>query len=342
MKVLVIPDIHNRIVQAQSIMSHVEHDKCVLLGDYFDNFHDNVYDANNTAVWLRDYVLSNPKNIALIGNHDVNYFWNYHPQFRCSGYRDDKLAAIRKEINQEHVEQCKFYHIEDGWCYSHAGLTVSMWKSMALGYEQGTEETRAQFFERVLKNWVAKTVEDIGLIKNLPLLGCGWDRGGTQRHGGIIWIDWRNFASIHGINQMVGHTPHRIPEAHVQFVGGGYKKKYVSDYLKDISKYSGPEVVSLNFAIDTHMNHYAIVTDGQVVIYDSLTREPIDSPVNVERTVYETPDAEVSGIAAAIEEDKKDAESAFSLPPPLEYGSTVVMPNAEDFQKIIDKLNKSK
>lgn len=289
MRLLVIPDIHNRTVLAQSIMENVPHDRCVLLGDYFDNFHDTPDHANNTAVWLRDFVLPNPKNIPLVGNHDVNYFWNFHPQFRCSGYTDAKNHAIHKELSQDHFDRFKFFHIEDGWCYSHAGLTTAMWKSMSLAYEQTHEETRAQFFERVFTDWVRKSVEDISLIRNVPLLGCGWDRGGSQQHGGIIWVDWSNFASIQGVNQIVGHTPHKIPEVHVQFAGGGYKKKYISDYLKNIETYSGYDVVSLNFALDTHSNHYAIVTDGKVEVYDAATREPILHPANEARVIYELP-----------------------------------------------------
>ena len=328
MKLLVIPDIHNRIVQAQSIMEGVAHDKCILLGDYFDGYGDNIHDASNTAAWLRDFVLPNPKNIPLIGNHDVNYFWNYHPQFRCSGYRDEKYHAIRKEINQDHVRQFKFFHIEDNWCFSHAGLTVSLWKSMAMAYEQTHEETRFQFFERVFTDWVRKTVEDIDLIKNLPLLGCGWDRGGDQQYGGIIWVDWRSFASIQGVNQMVGHTPHKVPEVHVQFKGGGYKKKYITDYLKNIERYTGDDVVSLNFAMDTHSDHYAVVTDGKVEVYDSLTREPILHPTNEARVIFEVP-LTCSGLEAMKKEEEQRVIDEIFLK--AGAGTTVCPETPEEF-----------
>ena len=339
MKLLVIPDIHNRIVQAQSIMESVAHDKCILLGDYFDNYGDNIYDASNTAAWLRDVILPNPKIVPLIGNHDVNYFWNFHPQFRCSGYRDEKYHAIRKEINQDHVRQFKFFHIEDNWCFSHAGLTVGLWKSMAMGYDQAADETRFQFFTRVLTDWVRKTVEDIDLIKNLPLLGIGYERGGSQQYGGIDWVDWSKFASIQGVNQIVGHTPHKVPEVHVQFVGGGYKKKYVTDYLKNIASYSGDDVVSLNFALDTHLGHYAVITDGSVIVYDSLTREPIDHPANVARAIYEQP-LTCSGLEAMKKEEQRIIDEIFLRADAV--GTTVCPETPEEFLAKLDRVEASR
>jgi hypothetical protein len=40
-----------------------------------------------------------------------------------------------------------------------------------------------------------------------PILGVGEDRGGLQRIGGPLWMDWGNLMLISGINQVVGHTP---------------------------------------------------------------------------------------------------------------------------------------
>ena len=40
-----------------------------------------------------------------------------------------------------------------------------------------------------------------------PILGAGEDRGGLQKFGGPLWMDFDNFMPIPGINQLVGHTP---------------------------------------------------------------------------------------------------------------------------------------
>jgi hypothetical protein len=39
-----------------------------------------------------------------------------------------------------------------------------------------------------------------------PILGIGEDRGGLQKLGGPLWMDWDTFVPIPGINQMVGHS----------------------------------------------------------------------------------------------------------------------------------------
>ena len=39
-----------------------------------------------------------------------------------------------------------------------------------------------------------------------PILGAGEDRGGLQRHGGPLWMDWGSLIPIPGIHQLVGHT----------------------------------------------------------------------------------------------------------------------------------------
>ena len=79
MRTLVISDVHNRIIRAQSIIDKVPHDKLVLTGDYFDSYGegaDAAEYARNTAVWLKEKILHNPKAVALLGNHDTSYIFD--------------------------------------------------------------------------------------------------------------------------------------------------------------------------------------------------------------------------------------------------------------------------
>src|SRR5437763_15787976 len=39
-----------------------------------------------------------------------------------------------------------------------------------------------------------------------PILAFGEVRGGLQRFGGPLWMDWDSLFPIPGINQIVGHT----------------------------------------------------------------------------------------------------------------------------------------
>jgi len=276
MKILVIPDIHNRYLSAQSLIDRLDYDKCILLGDYFDSYGDTWMDAENTAIWLRDKVLTNPKIVPLIGNHDTNYFWPWHPDLRCSGFTDAKRDAIRKIITQDHVNQFDFFHVESDFVFSHAGLTVQVWKDIKMNFDPYDEskETRLEQFVRILSYWIDKTKSDLLKNARVPLLEPGWDRGGRIPNGGIDWVDWSNFASVKGVNQIVGHSPHNVPEVHIQYTDGSYTKKTVTEYCK-FKKEFDRNKVSINFDLDTHSNHYAIITDGQVEVWDAMYDLPI-------------------------------------------------------------------
>lgn len=251
-------------------MSTVEHDVCIFLGDYFDHFGDSPKDAEATAIWLRDEILPNPKVIPLIGNHDLGYFWWWNTNCPCSGYTKEKKDVIRSILNQDHVKRFKFYHIQDGWAYSHAGLAVRWWKHMTMSVRNKYDtETPLQYFDVVMKDWMERTVTSIEALGTNFLMEPGYSRGGTQNIGGLIWCDWTEFASIKGVNQIVGHTPHRTPEIHLQHSDGSYVKKPVLTYLKNRTRMDR-NVVSVNYDLDTHSNHYAIVTDGVVEIWDVL------------------------------------------------------------------------
>ena len=109
---------------------------------------------------------------------------------------------------------------------------------------------------------------------NVELFGAGWDRGGFQQYGGINWIDWNTFGPVNGINQIVGHSIHRIPQVLLQHKHGGFVKQDVTEYydlLNEINKLDKPfstEYLSVSYDLDTQSNHYAVVEDGVVNIYD--------------------------------------------------------------------------
>jgi hypothetical protein len=120
--------------------------------------------------------------------------------------------------------------------------------------------------------------------ENAELFAAGWDRGGSSRHGGMNWVDWRYLAPINGINQIVGHSTHAIPEILIQKEGGALSKKDVIEHYKlqaNIEKYKliskqpvsaniiEPKYLSVSYNLDTNSNHYMVIEDGVVNIYDS-------------------------------------------------------------------------
>ena len=278
MRTLVISDVHNRIIRVQSIIDKVPHDKLVLTGDYFDGYGEGAdaeeY-ARNTAVWLKEKILYNPKAVALLGNHDTSYVWSNNIHFRCSGYTPYKSIAINDVLTSEDKSKFGVYHIDQNHVFSHAGLTSKLWKKYSSKFvEQGETETKLEFFDRVMKVVSNEAIEAANSNNNVELFGAGWDRGGFQQYGGINWVDWNTFGPVNGINQIVGHSIHRIPQVLLQHKHGGFVKQDVTEYynlLNEIDKLDKPfstEYLSVSYDLDTQSNHYAVVEDGVVNIYD--------------------------------------------------------------------------
>lgn len=277
MRTLVIPDIHNRIIRAQSIIDKVPHDKLVLTGDYFDSYGegaDAAEYARNTAVWLKEKILYNPKAVALLGNHDTSYVWSKNIHFRCSGYTSYKSIAINDVLNVEDKSKFNVYHIDQNHVFSHAGLTSKLWKKYSLKFDETKFSSKLELFDHVLHSESKDALQQAYLNNNVELFGAGWDRGGFQQYGGINWIDWDNFGPVNGINQIFGHSIHRIPQVLLQHKRGGFVKQDVTEYydlLNEINKLDKPfdtEYLSVSYDLDTQSNHYAVVEDGVVNIYD--------------------------------------------------------------------------
>jgi hypothetical protein len=272
MRTLVLSDIHQRHVSAQHLIDTVPHDKCILLGDYFDNFGDTPDNTAATAYWLKEFVIPNPKIVALIGNHDTHYFWPYHPYFKCSGYTDWKRDAIALELtpnNTNNFEKFQFYHIDQGFLFTHAGFDNRLFKDFkrVCGTDDGSK-TKLELVDEVLTYQVGRAKKQIVMNTKCELLGAGWDRGGGQHIGGINWCDFSNLSPISGVNQIVGHTPHRIPDVKIQNMGGNISVRDIVEFydVKAFPRTKNP--LSINYALDTHSNHYMVVEDGEVQIFD--------------------------------------------------------------------------
>jgi hypothetical protein len=265
MRILVLSDIHHRYRRVQHLIENVKHDKCILLGDYFDAWGDSDYEAIDTANWLRDKVLYNDKIIALTGNHDTSYIYKDNINFRCSGYSTSKNIQINKILTDEDKSRFKVYHIEQNFLFSHAGLTKPIWQVWADAMDADREYS-LEFVDEVLSEAVAEDIERAKNGENAMLFSAGWDRGGMQMHGGINWVDWDSFSPIKNINQIVGHSRHRVPHILVQQKGGGIYQGPITEYYK--RKFKNP--LSVNYALDTDSNHYMVIENGVVEIYDSM------------------------------------------------------------------------
>lgn len=271
MRTLVISDIHLNFIRAQRVIDSVPHDKLVLTGDYFDAYGATVTQTENTAIWLKENILHNPKCVALLGNHDTTYVFN-NMNFACSGYSPSYQEIINRVFNDDDRSKFGVYHIDQGFAFSHAGLTNPLWKLLSAKFAKNKGETNLAFFDDIMSLCAKDAIRNAKEGKNALLFSAGWDRGGLNKYGGINWVDWDNFSPINGVNQIVGHSIRRVPQILVQYKGGGYIKQDVTEYYKNNSS---KETLSISYNLDTHLNHYAVIEDGVVDIFH------IDTGINL-------------------------------------------------------------
>jgi len=180
MKILIIPDIHNKWFEVEEIIDKEKPDKVVFLGDYFDDFNDGIEDAHQTAEWLKKS-LTDPNRIHLIGNHDLAYRNQSYP---CAGFSEAKLWAIKN--TEVDLNKLKNYCYVGEWLCTHAGLSYEFYKAYATS--------------GMNVNDLLETAEDFRLY------GCSPHRGGRDAFGGIVWCDYNEFVDIPDQKQIFGHT----------------------------------------------------------------------------------------------------------------------------------------
>lgn len=194
MKTVIIPDIHNRFVVAESIIRKERPDKIVLLGDYFDSFDDvvNIEMVSQTANWLAESV-KKPERVHLFGNHDVWYSHHSCPPY-CAGNTEFKYFII-KQSNIDWSRLRFHYWVNDILC-THAGLSNLIYKEYSKHHTVFT---------------LMDEVERLGIKHPLVSL-CGEARGGIEGEvGGILWCDYSEFEPIEGVAQIFGHSNGREP-----------------------------------------------------------------------------------------------------------------------------------
>ena len=121
MRTLIIPDLHHCTDHAEHWLAAQRHERVVFLGDYFDNYGDDVGDARRTAIWLRDRI-EKTDDIFLLGNHDIPYMFPRDPQLFCPGFTAAKARGIGEILRPAHWQRFRLAHAEQGWLMSHAGF----------------------------------------------------------------------------------------------------------------------------------------------------------------------------------------------------------------------------
>jgi predicted MPP superfamily phosphohydrolase len=160
-KILVIPDIHQKIALVNQILEKKEQgvDLTVFLGDYFDDFQDNQYEVNAMATWLK-LNLYKEKRVFLMGNHDFHYRVLPYSLY-CSGYASWKHEIIQHILSEADWNQIKYFHAVGNFWFSHAGITEKWFSHPVHGLTPETiEDTlldveKAVFTSRLWCYWTS-------------------------------------------------------------------------------------------------------------------------------------------------------------------------------------------
>ena len=131
MRTIVLGDIHGHESWKYILEKEKDKfDKCIFLGDYFDNFSNTLgqLQANNFREILKLKKDSPDKYILLYGNHDHSYYGEDH----CSGYHREN-QSLYASIIKEGVENglIDLIYVQDNTIFSHAGVSEYWMKRVA-------------------------------------------------------------------------------------------------------------------------------------------------------------------------------------------------------------------
>ena len=197
-KLLVVGDVHLKLTEAIGIFEkyHDTH-KIIFMGDHFDDFGDSVEKTVLMAKFVKE-MLNNENVICLWGNHDIPYRYS---QLNCPGFTPEKNEAINSVITVDDWNKFKFFHYENGYYFSHAGITNQWFSNPVTG-------VTLEGIQKIIDGAVIE-------LESGGVPACLWAadrfRGGSSKKGGLLWNDWRNSDLIPNMKQIMGHTPlHKI------------------------------------------------------------------------------------------------------------------------------------
>lgn len=194
MKILVIPDIHEKDVWKERVNAN-DYDKVIFLGDYVDSWtHDDKQAISNLQDIIAFKQSMGDKCILLLGNHDVQYM--FFPHYNTNGLQQS-CAAVLKLLFQLNKDLFKIAHLEGNHLFTHAGVAQEWFnkyddiilKHMAPGM------TIADAIESIFNSSDSEIIFDIGPISE-----------GNHDVGGPLWFRPLEGRALKGFHHIVGHT----------------------------------------------------------------------------------------------------------------------------------------
>ena len=263
MKIIIIPDVHNRIDVVETILhKEKDFDRVILLGDMFDRKGDGITEIQEVARWVK-WRVHDSRFTFLWGNHDIAYAFR-NRTLPAGGYSSQKRAAIWEILNESDFREWKFFWMVQGFLLTHAGLHPNFLPPVWTEQDITTNN---------IKDFLWKESERCLVELNMDF-GYHWFfLAGDARvrpprgieTGGLLWCDARSeFIPVPKLSQVFGHTPQGTwPTIIYGDIGMGRISN--ESILKTTI-----ENVGWNVALDCHSAFYAVLTDGFLNIKSSF------------------------------------------------------------------------
>jgi hypothetical protein len=263
MRVIVIPDVHQKINRLDYILNSFKWDRCVCCGDFLDPKGEPEATNIKTAEYVKKNLFGKSNIDVLMGNHDASYIY-YKNEYLVTQKQQwgivDEINSLFKQ------EDFKLYSWADSFLITHAGLSKGLLE--ALSNQKASSFTKETLSKLIDVNVKKAQEQDIPKQCNPVVFGVGWSRNGCQRYGGILWSDFEDeFSPLTGFNQIFGHSLRRDrnPEVLIKYDNGTIRKYNKEKFHEHTSYKSKPN--SFNYCIDTCLEHVAIVEDDKISIH---------------------------------------------------------------------------
>jgi hypothetical protein len=284
MKTVILADIHHKTQAVDQILANIKeqigYDHAIFLGDFQDDFGDSPSIARETATWVKNRLDNHPEDVLLMGNHDIMYKYPDNIYVSCSGFATVKANEINAVMDINDWNKIKYFHVEQGILFSHAGVSKSFLDLVvAAGKEQSFDYTLDNVVEK-LNKWVPDVEKCLAENRGHWLVAADYTRGGSQKVGGLNWVDHSIFEPTPLFSQIYGHTPYKVPDF-----------KFISKYgpisispLSNAIGHNADERFSYGFSLDldTHLRHFAILEDGVLSIYQVNVKDN-----SIEKKIFE-------------------------------------------------------
>src|SRR5678816_552239 len=100
-KFYVFGDVHQHWEQAQAVLNKEKPEKCIWLGDFFDDSSTTEFvDTAKTAIWLNEMLEARPQDIIIQSNHDLVYRFD-NDKYRICGSTPAKERIVKTYFNPD-------------------------------------------------------------------------------------------------------------------------------------------------------------------------------------------------------------------------------------------------